>query len=147
MKQRKIIHYASRLTDVSGAFVARELKREGIDDLVPAYGDVLAMLFETPSLSISELARRTHRTKSTVSFLCSKLEKFGYVVRTRNGTDQRALDVSLTDRGRAIKQAFERISDRLAQRLSSSLSDGEMQMLEALLAKALTGVSRSVLQD
>lgn len=141
MKQRSIIHSASRLTALAGDFICAELAREGITDLVPAHGDILTPLFVCDRLSVSEIARRTHRTKSTVSVLSAKLEKLGYVTRTRSVTDLRALDVMLTERGAALKPVFDVISQRLAQRLARGLTSAQADQLEQLLQQALRSFS------
>ena len=138
MTHVRIVHLAGRLTALANQRIAERLEREGLVGLLPAHGDLLVHLFTEDALTVSELARRTHRTKSTVSVLAGKLERLGYIERRRREDDQRALAVSLTDAGRALERVFEEVSEDLAARLSAALTDDQRQRLEELLEKAMS---------
>jgi DNA-binding MarR family transcriptional regulator len=63
---------------------------------------VLATLAETPSLSLNELANRTHTHQSSVSTVVSRLVARGLVARVRTEGDRRRLALTLTKRGRRL---------------------------------------------
>jgi DNA-binding MarR family transcriptional regulator len=97
---------------------------------------VLQKLAETPSLSINELAERTHTHQSSVSTVVSKLVARGLVRRTRSAADGRRVDLSLASRaqtlvGRAPDVAQERLV-RAIERLSAARRRELAVMLGAL---------------
>ena len=137
-KYSSIIHLSGRLTAGANALIARELLDHGIDDIVPAYGDILVALFTNNGMTMTDLAVKTHRTKSTISILTVKLEKLGYVARCQNEADRRVSNVFLTEKGKSLEPVFQAVSQRLDATLASALPQDEAQNLEALLSKALT---------
>lgn len=65
---------------------------------------VLAELGKTPSLSLGELADRTHTDQSSVSVVVTRLVQRGLVERQRAQDDARRLVLTLTRAGRAALQ-------------------------------------------
>ena len=137
MKNRSLVHYSGRLTEMANAFIAQELKSRGIEDIAPCHGDILIQLYKNDGALVTELARRARRTKSTMSVMVDKLEKLGYVRKMRNPEDNRAIGVYLTDKGLALHPTFESISESLNAKVFSPLSEEEADQLEALMQKVL----------
>ncbi len=81
------------------------------EGLTPLQGYVL-LLLEQEELTVGALSERTHMGQANTSTLCKKLERGGYLVRTRSDRDERIVTLSLSDRGR---QALERIGERLSR--------------------------------
>ena len=134
MKQLAIFNYASRLREIGNTFILAELEKAGLRDIAPSHGDVLGQLLTCDSRNMSELAFHTHRTKSTVTALVTKLEKNGYVERIPDPEDSRGVKVRLTEKGRALKPAFDAISKGLQAIITDRLSEEEALKLEQLLA-------------
>jgi DNA-binding MarR family transcriptional regulator len=63
---------------------------------------VLKVLSEVPSLSLNDLAARTHTHQSTVSVVVKRLVARGLVKRTESATDGRSVDLRLTGPGRSL---------------------------------------------
>ncbi len=137
MKENMIPHYSGRLVELANGFIARELSNAGIEGIVPSHGDLLCALFREDGLAVSEIARRMNRTKSTVSVLTDKLEKYGFVERRPCPGDKRAIGVWLTQKALDLKPLFARISDGLAQKVVSSLSEEEALVLNSLLKRVV----------
>ncbi|WP_273522940.1 MarR family winged helix-turn-helix transcriptional regulator [Mailhella massiliensis] len=134
MKQLAIFNYASRLREIGNTFILAELEKAGLRDIAPSHGDVLGQLLTCDSRNMSELAFHAHRTKSTVTALVTKLEKNGYVERIPDPEDSRGVKVRLTEKGRALKPAFDAISEGLQAIITDRLSEEEALKLEQLLA-------------
>lgn len=111
------------------------MKQEGFDDIDSAHGDILNVLYRQGPTSMTDLARRSHRTKATVTVLVKKLESLGYVLRCANTLDGRSCLVDLTDKGNACRQKFEAISKRMDQAVRGALSVDEIETLEDLMRK------------
>ena len=137
MQYRSIFAYASRLRSLGNAIIVAGLNERGVEGIVPSHGDIVHVLLRVGSCSMSELARRIGRTKSTATVLVRKLEQAGYVQREPNAADARGVRISLTEQGRAREPAFLEISDRLESCIRERLTDEEAARLEALLAKCV----------
>lgn len=140
MKHTSAIHLAGRFVEKSNDYLCAALEKEGLADIVPAYGDLFNELFRAPEgLSVTQLAERTNRTKSTVSVLSDKLVARGYLQKTRSSVDARASVLLLTEKGAALEPVFARISIGLHERATRCLTDAEVRQLERLLEKARQG--------
>lgn len=97
---------------------------------------LLAMktLFESPDLSISELARRIYLHPATVVGIVDRLEARSFVKRRRSKEDLRQVNVRLTAKGKGVLRkapgaaqasalsGLETLPDKKLKRLSVSLS-------------------------
>ncbi|MBS5450513.1 MAG: MarR family transcriptional regulator [Coriobacteriia bacterium] len=77
---------------------------EAATDPRSGQGRVLLLLKSVEKISQSELARIIGIRPQSLSGMLSKLEEGGYVTRTPNPDDHRAMDVAITDKGRAAQQ-------------------------------------------
>jgi len=74
-----------------------------------------------PPRTVSELARHLGVTESTMSIQISKLERFGYVRRVRDGSDRRRVSVRLTSSGARLGEQNSVLNPDLAQKMLSFL--------------------------
>lgn len=102
----------------------------------------LRQLAESPSMSLTELADRTHTDISSVSVVVSRLVEQGLVTRKSADDDRRRLSLALTSRGRSvIRKAPETGSSRLLS-AAAHLSDREVHGLATTLSKLVDGLGR-----
>ena len=137
MNSISIFHNASVLRERGNEYLNAELKKAGLKELVPSHGDILAVLLHCGPCTMSDLARKVRRTKSTVTTLTDKLERGGYLQRVPNPTDSRSTLVELTEKGQALGPAFQRISVGLQCLVARNLTPEELDTLNALLEKCL----------
>jgi DNA-binding MarR family transcriptional regulator len=86
---------------------------------------VLLALWEEAPLKVSELSRRLSLEPATLSPLVKRLEANGLVRRDRDPHDDRALAVTLTARGAALRAEAERIPPAVLDRLGMDVADLE----------------------
>ncbi len=79
--------------------------------LTPLQAMVL-LLVAQGDLTVGALSENTNMGQANASTLCKKLERGGYLIRTRSEKDERIVNLSLTDKGR---QALERVEERISQ--------------------------------
>lgn len=77
---------------------------EAASDPRSGQGRVLLLLKSVERISQSELARIIGIRPQSLSGMLAKLEEGGYVTRTPNPDDHRAMDVAITEKGRAAQQ-------------------------------------------
>lgn len=136
-KQTMVPFLAGLLIAGTSSFIVHEMRKRGIEDLIPSHGNLLVHLFGGNALTITELAQQTGRTKSTVSVLAGKLEKAGYLRREADSEDARLLRLRLTQKGEALEEAFAEITDEMHRKIAEELGEKELAVLEALLAKSV----------
>ena len=102
----------------------------------------LRQLADSPTMSLTELADRTHTDISSVSVVVSRLVEQGLVTRKSADDDRRRLSLTLTARGRGlIRRAPETGASRLL-RAAAHLSDREVHSLAGTLTKLVDGMER-----
>lgn len=72
----------------------------GSDCAHPKQGPILCLLLTMDGVSQADLTRRLGVSAATVAVSISRLERLGYVQRTRNQRNQRAYVLTLTREGR-----------------------------------------------
>jgi DNA-binding MarR family transcriptional regulator len=84
--------------------LARQYARKIIDEqgVKPRDMSVLRFLSEHDDVTVSQVQQYIHHSPSTTSTMIAKLEKEGYVTRTRSQSDNRVVLVALTNQGRAL---------------------------------------------
>lgn len=88
-----------------------------IDPVVQSQGltslqAMVLLLVAQGDLTVGALSENTNMGQANASTLCKKLERGGYLIRTRSEKDERIVNLSLTDKGR---QALERVEERISQ--------------------------------
>lgn len=96
---------------------------------------ILIILNETETITQRDLTERLGIQPGSASEILSKLERAGWILRTRNEDDRRTTDVCLTDSGREL--AAETLVQRRKrhEEMFSCLSGDERQKLLSLLEK------------
>lgn len=135
MKTDATIHYMSRIREKVNEKIQAELERAGAVGLVPSHGDLLLALYEREPMTMTELADRIHRDRSTVTTLIGKLKKQGYVDVQKNPDDARSNCAYLTAKGRALHPIFVEISEALYNQEYQGISREERELFVRLLEK------------
>lgn len=117
------------------AFLDKEMKKGGIKDISPSYGDVLYAINSRESVSVSDLCRMTNKDKSTVSIIVNALEKNGYVVKEKDKTDGRSVCIRLSEKAKTYAEQMMVISSQLRQQLFSGMSEEEKTIFFMLISK------------
>lgn len=136
MNRNHVIYYVSQIRKKAGAFIESRLEREGLKELGSSHGTILSALYaENEPLTMTDIARRILRNKSTTSQLVDKLEKGGYIEKSRCPEDGRVAYVTLTQKGRDIQPVFNSISKELIEKAYEHFSAEESEELLRLLKK------------
>ena len=111
--------------------------REPLEKLGLTYTQYVVMMafWEFGGMSEKELGEKVHLDSGTLAPLLKRLEKQGYVRRTRPEDNERVLFITLTEAGEALKE--EAVSVPGTMKGCIDLSDEELWELKRLLDKAL----------
>ena len=75
---------------------------------------VFLVLWEKDGISVTEIGEKLMLDNGTLSPLLKKLEKAGYVERHRRPEDDRVVEITLTEAGRALREKAEDIPFKVA---------------------------------
>ena len=84
---------------------------------------VMLALWERSPRSLGELAGELAMEPATLSPLVKRLEAQGRVSRSRRLDDERMLDISLTDEGRALRQDALEVPGKIMQRVGMDAAE------------------------
>jgi len=101
---------------------------------------ILDHLDELDPTTVNDLARHMGVTPATMSLAIDRLERKGYVARTRDGADRRRVHVRLTSAGVRIREAASVLDparvETLLRRLTDEERDAAIRGLALLAAAA-----------
>jgi MarR family transcriptional regulator, organic hydroperoxide resistance regulator len=99
----------------------------------------LLVLWEHPSLPVKELGNYLMLDTGTLTPLLKRLEKKGFVTRTRSTKDERSVIIAATEKGRAIRQeALDFLPSLLC---SSCMTPQELIELRELVKRLVEGLN------
>jgi len=130
-----IIGLISTVRDRANKFILQELKKRGIDDIVPAHGAIFVALFKNNELPMGHIARMIDRDKSTVTTLVNKLMALGYLEKRKDDSDNRISLIRLSEKGKTLESDFMDISNALLSRVYTNYSELEKDIIMKLLAR------------
>ncbi|WP_083486285.1 MarR family winged helix-turn-helix transcriptional regulator [Alicyclobacillus ferrooxydans] len=128
-----VVEIEQELRQIAG--VVRRRGRSLLEQfgITPPQFDALVILDRAGDLTIGELSNRLYLAYSTTTDLVDRLERAGFVVRSRDTADRRVVLVKLQEKG---KQVIERVLDARRAYLGvvlESLDESErLQILKVL---------------
>lgn len=102
---------------------------------------VMLTLWEHEPLSIKELSALLHLDPGTLSPLVKRIETLGYVQRSRSTADERILQISLTEEGRAARELALKIPQEMMRRLDMDVE--ELTALHRAMNKVITAALKT----
>ncbi|UOW00329.1 MarR family transcriptional regulator [Agrococcus sp. SCSIO52902] len=103
----------------------------------PQYLVMLALWGSRP-LSLRQLSEQLRLEPATLSPLVKRLEAAGLVERSRRADDVRTLDITLTERGVALREQALAVPTTMAERLG--LDRDELAQLHELMTRLISAV-------
>ena len=102
---------------------------------------VMMVIWEKESVSSRELANCLHLDYGTLTPVLKRLDQAGFLKRERSSEDERLLTLTLTEKGRDLKEEAIKIPGEIASRVN--LSAEELETLYVLAYKALGNMEGS----
>jgi DNA-binding MarR family transcriptional regulator len=112
-----------------------EMEARGLKGLDISHGDIMFVLMHSGPQPMAELARRINRDKSTVTSLVAKLEKRGFVRRSRDLEDKRSSIIELTRKGEGLRTEFNKISELVLNRFWNGISQSDRETFMHILCR------------
>lgn len=133
MKADNTLSLISRIHQGMNEIIMEELKKAGIEGMVPSHGTIMVALFNGKELSMNDLAEKIGKTPQTVTTLVKKLIEMGYVQSKKSPQDRRTTIVSLSKKGEGLKTVFAEVSEKLYEKQYQGLNEKEVAEFRRLL--------------
>lgn len=136
-RQREGGFLIAKIHHLAGRVFARKLKEYNLDEINPAQGRILFVLWQRDEISIQELAQRTSLGKTTLTSMLDRLEKAGHLTRVPSVEDRRKIMIKLTEKNKALKDVYVRVSNEMTDLFYSGFKSGEIEEFEGYLRRIL----------
>ena len=113
-----------------------------LDEIDLTYTQYLTMmlLWEHDTMTVKEIGEILYLDSGTLTPLLKKLEGKGYLTRTRSTTDERNLNVALTEVGKSLRERAKDIPQKMAENLP--LIEADKAELSGILHKILENTDK-----
>ena len=133
----------SQVHQLGGRIFARKLREYGIDEINPAQGRIMFVLWRNDRIPITELAKQTSLGKSTLTSMLDRLERSGYVRRVPSPQDRRVVFIERTEKDKAFQQLYVQVSQEMTRLFYDGFSDAEIDAFEGYLRRILDNLTAS----
>jgi len=133
----------AKIHQVAGRVFARRLKKHGVDEINPAQGRIMFVLWREDGISINELAKRTSLGKSTLTSMLDRLEASGHLRRVRSRKDRRQILIRRTQKDKALEGLYVRVSQEMTKLFYDGFSPTEIDRFEQYLQRILDNLITS----
>lgn len=110
-----------------------------LDEIGLTYTQYITMMvmWEHKSINVKDLGKCLYLDSGTLTPVLKKLEAKGYVTRSRDGEDERFLNISITPEGEELKKAASKVPVQMGQCIG--ITSQEANMLYNILYRLLQG--------
>lgn len=100
-------------------------------------------LWEERQITVGDLGKKLYLDSGTLTPLLRKLEEAGYVTRTRSASDERVVEICVTQKGLDLREKVKDIPHKLGKNImcGSGLTEEETAQLYTLLYKVIDGTT------
>ncbi len=130
----------SRIKQTGTRIFDRMLASSGVDAFNGAQGRILYVLWQHDGISISGLSAQTSLANTTLTSMLDRMEASGLIVRKPDPKDRRSRLIALTDKARALKDDYDRISRQMSELYYIGFTQQEISQFEGYLQRVLTNL-------
>ena len=128
--------YIAQIKQLQDRVFNRLLDEEGID-ITGSQGRILFILWKEDALSLTEISERASLAKNTVTVIVDRMVAKGVLQRDADLHDRRQAIISLTDKAKAMRDDYEKVSQRMNSLFYEGFTEDERQAFETYLARIL----------
>lgn len=132
----------AKIHQLSSRIFANILKKSGIDEINPAQGRILFVLWKKDEIPITELARKTQLSKSTLTSMLDRLEKTGYIIRAPSKKDRRIILIKRAEKDKILENKYIKVSDEMTNLFYNGFTPKEIDDFENYLRRILANLTR-----
>ena len=142
-KQREGGFLISKIHQLSGRIFSRKLKQHKIEEINPAQGRIMFVLWRNDEISINELAKKTSLGKSTLTSMLDRLEESGFIRRVPSKKDRRKILIKSTEKDNSFQQQYVAVSQDMTKLFYKGFSKEEIDDFEAYLKRIFNNLLKN----
>ncbi len=131
----------AKIHQLGGRIFGRLLRGYGVDQLNPAQGRIMFVLWQEDGIPIKELSKRTQLDKSTLTSMLDRLEQAGLVRRVPSTEDRRTILLQRTQRDRDLEDLYVRVSKEMTRIWYKGFTDTRIRRFEKDLQQILDNLT------
>lgn len=129
------ISLLSHIHSITADFLQKKLAERGLPEFASSHGNILFQLSIRPKMTMSDLAEKINRDKSTTTVLVRKLEREGFVEGIIDSKDKRSRFIKLTDKGQQYNATARDISKELLATFYADFTPDEKEKFFGFLQR------------
>jgi MarR family transcriptional regulator, organic hydroperoxide resistance regulator len=133
--QRRGGFLISKIHQLSARIFARMLKQYGIQEINPAQGRIMFVLWQNDGIAINDLAKETSLSKSTLTSMLDRLEKDGFLRREASKKDRRKIHIWRTEKDKLFQKQYVRVSQQMSEIYYRGFTEQDMDGFENMLKR------------
>lgn len=138
MKLYGVATYNSHLRTRINEFLRAELKACGRSELVPSHGAVLYVVYHHEGrVQIKTIYESVCKQKTTLTESINRLVELGYLTKEPSPDDARCTFVVATEKALSFREDFNRISEKLMDKVFRGFSEEEREQFISFLLRAI----------
>ena len=125
----------SKIHQLSGRIFARMLKEYGVEDINPAQGRIMFVLWQNDGIAINDLSKETSLSKSTLTSMLDRLEATGFLRREASKEDRRKIHIWRTEKDKSFQKQYVQVSKKMLEIYYQGFTLKEMGNFESMLER------------
>jgi DNA-binding MarR family transcriptional regulator len=130
----------AKVHQLGGRIFARMLKEYGVEQLNPAQGRIMFVLWRQDGIPITELSHRTKLDKSTLTSMLDRLEEADLVRRVPSTRDRRTVLIERTQKDRDLEHRYVEVSRHMAEVFYRGFTASRIERFENDLSTILSNL-------
>lgn len=132
----------SKIHQLAGRIFSKKLKQAQINEINPAQGRILFVLWENDGISINQLAQKTQLGKSTLTSMLYRLETDGLLTRSPSKNDRREILIHRTEKDKAFQDVYLQVSKEMTDLFYQGFTDQQITEFELALTQILNNLMK-----
>jgi len=131
----------AKIHQLAGRIFSRKLKEYHIDEINPAQGRIMFVLWRNDGISINELAKKTSLGKSTLTSMLDRLEASGFIIRIPSPEDRRKILIKRTEKDKSFQDLYVQVSHHMTKLFYAGFSEKETDEFEQYLRRIFNNLT------
>ena len=131
----------SQIHQLQGRIFEKMLKESGVDAFNGPQGRILYVLWGHERLTITEIGRLTSLAKTTLTSMLDRMEAMGLIVRIPDKQNRRQIYVSITEKAKGYRVAYDCVSERMNRLFYRGFSNDDIISFEHQLREIIDNLT------
>lgn len=120
----------SKIKQLGDRVFEKILAAQGIEAFNGAQGRILYVLWQEDGVPIKTVSEKCGLAITSLTTMLGRMEKSGLIERRQDSGDKRKTLLFLTDKARALKEAYDSISDKMSEIFYQGFTEDEIRTFE-----------------